>query len=83
MNRKRVGEVECKLSWSPHEVLVGDRFTQRGMNEITIEWPYPIVKKEDVWGEVIGRLEQGLETTIHPVFGEIERFCIQKRAKSN
>nr|NIT59860.1 hypothetical protein [Fodinibius sp.]NIY28443.1 hypothetical protein [Fodinibius sp.] len=79
INRKRVEEVRCELSWSRHEVVVDGRFTQRGLNELAIQWPYPVVKKEEMWKEVIGRLEQGLETTIHPVFGEIERLRLNKK----
>jgi hypothetical protein len=78
INRKRVEEVRCKLSWSRHEIIVDGRFTQRGLNELAIQWPYPVVKKEEMWKEVIGRLEKGQKATLHPVFGEIERLKVRR-----
>jgi hypothetical protein len=78
VNRKRVGEVAVGLSWQRQEVVVDSRFIQRGLNELAVRWPFPAVDKEVVWRKVIGRLEQGFDTTIHPVFGEIERLQIQR-----
>lgn len=79
VNRKRVGEVGCELSWSRHEVVVDGRYTQRGLNELAVRWPFPTVKKEVVWQEIVARLEKGLEAHLHPVFGEIGRLRIKKR----
>jgi hypothetical protein len=73
-----VGEVAVGLSWQRQEVVVDGRYTRRGLNELAVRWPFPAVDKEVVWRKVIGRLEQGLDTTIHPVFGEIERLQIQR-----
>jgi hypothetical protein len=78
VNDKQVGEFLVGTSWLRHEIVVGGRFIHRGLNKLAIQWPYPVVKKEEVWGEIIGRLEQGLEAAIHPVFGEFERLHLRK-----
>lgn len=81
VNGRRVGEMTVGLSWTRYEGVVDGRFLQCGINELAVRWPFPVVKKEAVWGEVIGRLERGLETTLHPVFGEIERLRVRKKEK--
>jgi hypothetical protein len=78
VNRKRVGEVAVGLSWQRQEVMVDGRYLQRGLNELTVRWPYPDVNKEVVWREIIGRLEKGLEVNLHPIFGELERLRVHR-----
>jgi hypothetical protein len=78
VNGKRVGEIVLGLSWQRQEVVVDGRYIQRGLNELAVRWPFPVVDKEVVWREIIGRLEKGLEANLHPIFSEIARLRIQK-----
>jgi hypothetical protein len=66
------------LSWQRQEVEVDGRYIQRGLNELAVRWPFPVVDKEVVWREIIGRLEKGLEANLHPISSEIARLRIQK-----
>jgi hypothetical protein len=48
VNDKQVGEFLVGTSWLRHEIVVGGRFIHRGLNKLAIQWPYPVVKKEEV-----------------------------------
>ncbi len=78
VNGERVGQISVGSGWSQHGMVVDGRYMQRGLNELAICWPFPNVKKDEIWQEVIGRLEKGLEANLHPVFGEIERLRVRK-----
>ncbi|MFZ0544625.1 MAG: hypothetical protein WAM60_04275, partial [Candidatus Promineifilaceae bacterium] len=80
VNGKRVGEMAVGRSWLRHEGVIDGRYIRRGLNDLVVRWPYPIVKQEEVWEQIIGRLEKGQEANLHPVFGELERLRIQKIA---
>ena len=79
INGRRVGTVMAGRSWMPYKIEVDGRFLRRGLNELAVKWPFPDVKKEAMWEDVIGRLERGHEANLHPVFGEIERLTVEMK----
>jgi hypothetical protein len=81
MNSRQIGEIPVGLGWSGQRIVVDGRYLRRGLNELAICWPFPVVEKEAKWQETIGRLEKGFDGHLHPVFGEIERLQIQIKGK--
>ncbi len=77
LNQAPLREFEVGPKWTLCRVRLSESNLRSGLNRLTLHWPLPSSAQEGFLGEVIERLEQGLEATLHPVFGEAFSLMLQ------
>jgi len=82
----RTGEVGVDVNATPVGVAgLTDRWTRttldipagrlrRGFNRVTLRWPALPADGDAALAQILRRLEQGIPTDLHPVFGEVFAF---------
>lgn len=70
VNGQLASELELTAHWSRSMLSIPAPLLRSGLNQITFQFPPPD-PRDDVWSAVAGRLAQGLEADLFPVFGEL------------
>ena len=70
VNGQHAGGLALTTRWSRSVFPIPAPLLRSGLNRITFQFPPPD-PRDDVWSAVAGRLAQGLEADLFPVFGEL------------
>ena len=79
VNERQIEQRVVGSCWSRFTVNVDSELLEEGINRLTIEWPPLATDGTTAIREVLLRLEQGVATDLHPVFGEVSRLLARKR----
>lgn len=74
LNGARRYAVDLTDRWTAHTITLGREHLREGINRLTLEWPLPPPVGDAAIRETVRRLEQGIPTDLHPVFGELFRL---------
>lgn len=74
LNGARRGAVDLNERWTSHAITLPRAHLRGGINRLTLEWPSPPPVGDTAIEETVRRLEQGIPTDLHPVFGELFRL---------
>ncbi len=81
VNGERRGIAKLGPRWSRHRITVGRRSLRTGVNRVTLEWPPLASEGDEATREIGRRLDQGLPTQLHPVFGELSELVVRTGRK--
>ena len=70
-NGHQVGAVSCGREWSRTLLKVKREWLRNGINRVAVHWPAPSADGDEMLRRAVARLDRGLGTDVHPVFGEI------------
>lgn len=70
--------VDLHDRWSSHTLTLARDHLREGINRLTLEWPSPPPVGDSAIREAVQRLEQGIPTDLHPVFGELFRLVARR-----
>ena len=71
MNGEALGGAALTDRWSRSRFEIAPGRLRRGFNRITLRWPPLPTEGDAALAQIVARLEQGLPTDLHPVFGEV------------
>ena len=71
VNATPVGVAGLTDRWSRTTVDVPAGRLRRGFNRVTLRWPALPADGDAALAQILRRLEQGIPTDLHPVFGEV------------
>lgn len=71
LNRAPVGTAMLTHGWTRATLSVPAARLRRGLNRVTLRWPDLPPEGDAALGQILARLEQGVPTDLHPVFGEV------------
>jgi len=66
-----LGTLSLSEHWRRSELRVPASALRRGINRLSIHWPQPAERGEEVLRAAAERLERGIESDVHPLFGEL------------
>jgi hypothetical protein len=71
INGTPVGAMALTHRWTRASFDVPAAHLRRGLNRLTLRWPTLPPEGDAALARILGRLEHGVPTDLHPVFGEI------------
>ncbi|MFL6262966.1 MAG: SGNH/GDSL hydrolase family protein [Thermoanaerobaculia bacterium] len=71
VNDHDLGVVEVRERWTKTAFRIDRKDLRRGLNRLTLRWPLPAADGETALAAAVERLEVGVATDLHPVFGEV------------
>jgi hypothetical protein len=71
VNGQMLGGTALSPRWSRTTFEISAGRLRRGFNRVTLGWPALPAEGDAALAQILGRLEQGLPTDLHPVFGEV------------
>jgi hypothetical protein len=71
VNDEALGEAALTHRWSRAVFEIDAGRLRRGFNRVTLRWPALPAEGDAALAQILTRLEQGLPTDLHPVFGEV------------
>lgn len=77
INDRKVAEQQIEERWSRWRLTIPSHQLTSGLNGLTVIWPRLPATGEAALADCVARLEQGVETDLHPVFGEL--FSLRAR----
>ena len=75
VNATPVGVARLIDRWSRTTLDIPAGRLRRGFNRVTLRWPALPADGDAALAQILRRLEQGIPTDLHPVFGEVFAFC--------
>jgi hypothetical protein len=77
LDSRPVGVFEAGEAWDRARLRIPGEQLAAGLHRLTLRWPPPPPAAEKALEAAIGRLEEGIEADLHPVFGEV--FALRAR----
>ncbi len=81
VNGTPVGVAGLTDRWSRATLDVPAGRLRRGFNRVTLRWPALPADGDAALAQILQRLEQGIPTDLHPVFGEVFALRAQRPAR--
>lgn len=57
--------------WRRHHFVIENGLVRPGLNRLTLTWPALPAEGDAAIGQILARLEQGVPTELHPIFGKL------------
>jgi len=77
VNRVRAGTLRAGSRWTRTTVRVKRGHLKAGINRVSILWPRIRPEGDAAMKAILGRLERGIPTDLHPVFGEVASLLVR------
>jgi hypothetical protein len=77
VNRVRVGTLRAGSRWTRSSIRVKRAHLEAGINKVSIRWPRLRPEGDAAMKAILARLERGIPTDFHPVFGEVASLLVR------